>query len=90
MVARLHRGDARTAFQDLARRLVTRHDRHRRGPIAIHNVPVALADARRLHLDAHFERFGRVELALDDLQRLVRLEQDGGFHDFSSQIADRL
>src|SRR5436190_9709881 len=84
MVARLHRGDARPAFGDLARRLVARHDRHWRGPVAVHDVPIALADARSLHLDPHFAGLGRIELAVDNLQRLVGLEQNGGLHGISS------
>ena len=81
VVARLHGAHAGTAFGDLARRLVARHDRHWRGPVAVHDVPVALADARGLHLDPHLARLGRIELAVDDLQGLVGLEQNGGFHD---------
>ena len=82
VIARLHRGDTRAAFEDFAGRLVTRHDRQRRRPVAVHDMPVALADARGLHFHAHFERLGRVEFAFQDLQRLVGLEENGGFHFF--------
>ena len=34
--------------------------------------------------------FGRIELAVDDLQGLVGLEQNGGFHRLSSRVAEPL
>src|SRR5262249_5909484 len=85
VVARLDRRDARAALGDFAGRFVARHDRHRRGPVAVHDVPIALADARGLHLDPDFACLGRIELALDDLQRFVGLEQNGGSHGVSSR-----
>src|SRR4029450_3848171 len=53
-------------------------------------MPVALAHARRLHLDPHLARLGRIELTVDDLQWLVGLEQNGGLHGISSGFGGQL
>jgi len=49
--------------------LSSKVDRHRRRPVAVHDMPVALADARCLHLDPDFQRLGRIELAFEHLHR---------------------
>src|SRR5262245_26462469 len=48
VIARLDAGDACAHFLDDARRLVAEHHRQRQRPIAVHDVPVAVADARGL------------------------------------------
>ena len=63
-----------------AGRLVTEHHRQRHGPVAVDDVPVAVAHTGRLHLHAGLADLGPLLLDLDDLQRSVGLVEDGGFH----------
>src|SRR5262249_53465800 len=61
--------------------LVPQDDRHRRRPVAIHDVPVTVADARRHHADPGLTRLRAFLLHVDDLERLVRLVEDRCFHE---------
>jgi len=48
----------------------------------VERIGVGVADAGRHDLDQHLARLGAFEIEFDDLQRLLRLERDGGagFH----------
>jgi len=65
--------DARSILDDDHRSFVPEHHRQRQGPIPIHDVPVAHADAGRLHPDADLAAFRRL---------LVEVEYLKGFLDF--------
>src|SRR5439155_16180365 len=80
VIARLHVGDAAAYFLDDARRLVAEHHRQRQRPVAVHDVPVAVADARRLDGDPGLAGLGPLLLDVDDLERCVGLVEDRGFH----------
>ena len=79
MVAGLHRGDARAHLADDAGALVA-EDRGE-NPLAVEAVQrigVGVANARRLDLDQHLAGLRTLQIKLDDLKRLLRLERDGG------------
>ena len=72
--------DAGADLLDDARGLVAQHHRQRQRPVAVHDVPVAVADARGLDPDARLAGLGPLLLDVDDLERRVRLVEDGSFH----------
>ncbi len=79
VVARLHAGDARPDLAHHARALVAED----RGEDAfavepVERVGVGVADAGRHDLDQHFALLRAFEVDLDDLERLLGLESDGG------------
>ena len=63
-----------------ARRFVAQHHRQRRRPVAVHDVPVAMADAGGLDLDADLARLRPLLLEVDHVEALVVLETHRGFH----------
>ena len=83
VVAGLDVGHARADLLDDARRLVAEHHGQRRRPVAVHDVPVAVADARGLHLHAGLAGARALLGQIHDLERRVRLEEDGSFHELS-------
>ena len=83
VVAGLHVGDARADLLDDARRLVAEHHGKRRRPVAVHDVPVAVADARGLHLHAGLAGARALLGQVHDLEGRVRLEEHGSLHAFS-------
>jgi hypothetical protein len=80
VVAGLDVGHARSHFLHDARRLVAEDHGQRELPVAVHDVPVAVADPRGLDTHARLARLRSLLLEVHDLQRLVRLVQDGSFH----------
>src|SRR5574337_986158 len=65
---------------DDSRRLVTRHERQFRRPVADHHVPVAHAHAARLHPHARLARPRRLLIKVEDLQRFRDFGEDGSLH----------
>ena len=80
VVARLHVGDVAADGLDDARGLVAEHGRRGPRPLALHEVEVAVAQARRGGADQDFARTRVVDLDVLDGQRLVGGVVDGGFH----------
>ena len=79
MVARLHAGDAGADLADHARALMA-EDRGEDSLAveAVERVGVGVADAGRHDLDQHLAGLGAFEVELDDLERLLGGEGDGG------------
>ena len=73
-------GDACADLLDDARRLVAEHHGKRRRPVPVHDVPVAVADARGLHLHAGLAGARALLGQIHDLEGRVCLEEDGSFH----------
>jgi len=80
VVARLDVVDARAVLDDDPRSFVPEHHRQRQGPIPIHDVPVAHADAGRLHPDADLAAFRRLLVEIEYLQGFVDFHQNRGAH----------
>ncbi len=79
MVARLHRGDARADFAHDARAFMAEDRREDALAVeAIERIGVGVADAGRHDLDQNFAGLGSFQIQLDDLERFLRLESDGG------------
>ena len=79
MVAGLHAGHARADLADDARALVAEDRREDAFAVeAVERVGVGVADAGRHDLDQHFALLGPLEVDLDDLERLLGFEGDGG------------
>src|SRR4029453_11046493 len=81
VIARLHAGNAGAHFLDDARRLVAEHHRQRQRPVAVHAVPVAVANAGRLDGHPGLAGPGPLLLDIDDLEWCVGLVEDRGFHE---------
>ena len=62
------------------------HGRQRMGIGAFDEVQVRMAQAAGGSADQHFVRTGLADLQLFDLERLVRGDEDGGFHGILSKI----
>ena len=79
VVARLDAGDARPDLQHHARALMPQ-DRGEQalGIQPVQGVGVGVADACGLDLDQHLAGLGAFQVDLDDLQRLLGFEGDGG------------
>jgi hypothetical protein len=71
MIADLDVVHARAELDDLARAFVTQHDRRRPRPVAIDQRQIGVAEAGAAHLDQHLALAGRIEIELDDLDRLA-------------------
>ena len=88
MVALLHVVHAGTDLDDFARALMTQHDRHRPRPVAVDQRQVGMAETAATHLDQHLALAGRIEIDVDDVDRLALGErprctadrENGGFH----------
>ena len=88
MVALLDVVHAGADLDDLARALVAQHDRHRPRPVAVDQRQVGMAEPAAAHLDQHLALAGRIEIDLDDMDRLALGErprraadrENGGFH----------
>ncbi len=65
---------------DDAGRLVAEDHGQRWRPVAVHDVPVAVADTSAHHLDARLTTFRSLLLDVDDLEPLVGLVQYRRFH----------
>ena len=79
MIARLHAGHARPHLADHAGALMA-EDRGEQALAVepVERVGVGMADAGRHDLDQHLARLGAFEIELDDLERLLGREGDGG------------
>ena len=80
MIARLDRDHARPVLHHDAGGLMSQHHRQRHRPVAVHDVPVAHAYARRLNLHPHLVRLRRFLLKIENLQRLVNFGQNRSSH----------
>src|SRR5262249_6243754 len=80
MIAWLDRSHARPVLHHDAGGLVSEHHRQRERPVAVHDVPVAHADPRRLDLHPHFVRLRRLLLEIENLQGLVDFGQNCRSH----------
>src|SRR5690606_41562062 len=69
--------NSRAKLHDLARRLMTRHDRQWQRPVAIHDVPVAHANAGGLHLDAGLAGLCPLLLHIENFEWFIDLGQHG-------------
>ncbi len=79
MVARLHAGHARADLAHDAGALMAEHAREQAFQIEpVQRVGIGVADARRHDLDQHFAGLGPFEVELDDLERFLRFECNGG------------
>ena len=79
MVALLHGCDARADFAHDAGALMAQDAReHALGIEPVEGVGVGVADAGGHDLHQHLARLGTLEVELDDLQRLLGFEGDGG------------
>ena len=80
VIARLDVGDPRTRLFDDARPLVAEHHRERQRPVAVDDVPVAVADAGRLHPHADLAGLGTLLVDLRDLEWLLGRVADRSLH----------
>ena len=80
MVARLDVSDVAPDFLDHTCRLVAKHDRHRRGVLALDEMQVAVAQTGDRGAHEHLARAGVVDLDILDGERLVGGVEDSSFH----------
>ena len=79
VIAGLHGGDARADLADDAGALMAEDRGEDAFAVeAVERVGVGVADAGRLDLDQHFAGLRAFEIELDDLERLLGFEGDGG------------
>ncbi|MGY3457401.1 hypothetical protein ACVWW5_002851 [Bradyrhizobium sp. LM3.4] len=79
VVARLHRGHARTDLANDAGALMAQDRREDSFAVeAVERVGVGVADARRLDLDQDFADLRSFQIDLHYLERLLGFESDGG------------
>ena len=79
MVARLDASDARPDLAHHARAFVAEDRREDAFAIEpVERVGISVADAGRHDLDQHFALLRAFEVDLDDFERLLGLESDGG------------
>src|SRR5439155_1569834 len=86
-IAAADRRDAGADLLDDAGGLVPEHHRQGQGPVAVDDVPVAVADTGRHHAYPGFARLGALLLDVHHLERGVRLVQDRSFHHGTSGLA---
>ena len=72
-------GHARADLLDDARRLVAEHHGKRRRPVTVHDVPVAVADARGLHLHAGLAGARALLGQIHDLEGVFALKRTAAF-----------
>src|SRR6185312_377828 len=79
MIAGLHRGDARADLAHDASALMAEDGREDAFTVeAVERVGIGVADSGRLDLDQNLAGFRPVQIELDNFQRLLCLEGDGG------------
>ena len=79
MIAGLHGGDAGADLANDARALMAEDGRKNALAVeTVERIGVGMADAGRLDLDQDFAGLRPFQVELDDLQRLLCLEGDGG------------
>ena len=79
MVARLHRGDARSDLTNDAGTLVAENRRENSLAVeAVERIGIGMANSRRLDLDQDLAGLGALQIQLDDLKWLLGLERNSG------------
>src|SRR5207247_5677082 len=86
VVAAAHVRDAGPDLLDDAGGLVPEHHRQGQGPVAVDDVPVAVADARRHHTHAGLTRLGALLLDVHHVEGGIRLVQDCGLDRKSTRL----
>jgi hypothetical protein len=90
VVARLDVVDHRTDRLHDAGRLVTEHGRAREGVVALHEVQIAVAEARRSRSDQHFSRAGLADLDLLDVETTRNRVEHCSLHEPSPTVASTM